>query len=105
MFLRWPKIGDAALDASAVVRHPFRLILFGLDELVARNPHPHDQGAGHQYGRVDAEQNADGECEGEVVQGNAPKNKHGSNHHLRTAVSDDGARDGAGNGMVEDFRR
>ena len=66
--------------------------LYRLDEVFARDAQPHDQRAGDQDRRVDAEADADGQRQSKVVQGRAAEQQHGEHHQLRTAVRDDGPR-------------
>src|ERR1019366_9381358 len=80
----------------------FGFSLFWFDEIFARYTEQHQQRAGNQYRGVDAEQDADGQRHGEIVQRFAAEEQHRADHHLRATVRDDGARHGTGNGIVND---
>ena len=68
--------------------------------MFAGGAQPHHQRAGDQYRRVDAEADADGQRDGEVVERFAAEKQHGDDHQLRAAVRDDGAGNGTGDAVT-----
>ena len=75
-----------------------------LDEILARNAHPHHQRRHDQHRRVDAEADADRQRQREVVQRLAAEEQDRQHHHQRAAVGDDRPRDRAGDRVVDDVR-
>nr|GEU28151.1 hypothetical protein [Tanacetum cinerariifolium] len=69
----------------------------------ALHTEPHGHGRRHEHRRIHAEQNADGQRHGKVVQRRAAEDQHRQHHHLGTAVGDDGARDGGRDRVVDHF--
>src|SRR5574343_1369326 len=100
----WFWLAGQRLNDGAVLVGTFDDLLL-LDELLARDAQPHDQRAGDQHRGVDAEADADGQRQGEVVQGFAAEDQHRQDHQLGAAVGDDGPADRAGDGVVEDLWR
>ena len=100
--------------ASNIDYFPLLIKLIDAHDNLSVQVHPNDDYAQTVEGEpgktemwyiVDAEPDADGQRRREVVQGFAAEDEHRQDHQLRAAVRDDGARDGAGDGVVEHLRR
>ena len=76
----------------------------GGHKVITVHTQPHGNGTGHQYRRINTKDNADGQCQGEVMQGFPTKEQHGGHHELRATVRDDGAAERARNGVINDVR-
>lgn len=77
--------------------------LVGLDEVATVRAHPHHQGAGHEDRRVDAEDDADGQRQGEIMQRRAAEEEHRQHRRLGAAMRDHGTRHGGRDRVVQDF--
>jgi len=76
-----------------------------LDQVFALDAEVHGDRRRHEYRRIDAEDNADGQRQREVVQRGPAEDQHGQRHAQRGAVGDHGAADGGGDGRVDHLDR
>src|SRR5690606_663918 len=83
-----PPLGSELLELGGGV-----VFFNGLDQVFAFDAQPHGNGGGHEYRRINAKPDADGQRQREVVQSGAAEEEHRQHHHLGRPVGNDGSRD------------
>jgi Trk-type K+ transport system membrane component len=90
-----------ALAVTVVFTSLIALGTYRFDQVFALHAQPAHQRGHHQHRGINAKADADGQRQGEVMQRCAAEQQHGQHRNLGRAVGDDGARDGAGDSVID----